>query len=393
MREVVVVGAVRTAIGKFGGSLSGLSAVELGSIVIKEVLQRAKLNPDNINEVIMGNVLSAGLGQNPARQSAVKAELPYHIPAYTVNKVCGSGLKSIHLAAQSIAAGDTDVVVAGGMECMSQSPYLLNKARNGYRMGNGEIVDSMVQDGLWDAFNDIHMGVTAENIAEKLKLNRTELDEFAATSQNKAEAAQAMGKFEAEVVDCSIPQRKGETITFKYDESIRRGTTSATLANLRPVFKKHGIVTAGNSSGISDGAAAVLLMSKEKAEELGLKPMVKIVSNASAGCDPKLMGLGPVPAVQKTLQKAGWETNDVDIFELNEAFAAQSLGVLRELGLSPDIVNVNGGAIALGHPIGASGTRIVVTLLHEMVRSEHKRGIAALCIGGGQGITTAFEKA
>lgn len=392
MREVVIVEAVRTAIGRFGGSLSGISAVDLGSHVIREALNRSGLNPSEVGEVIMGNVLQSGLGQNPARQAAVRAGLPFSIPSFTVNKVCGSGLKSISLAALSIAAGETDIIVAGGMENMTQSPYILKQARHGYRMGNGELIDSMLHDGLWDAFYDIHMGITAENVADHYGLKRPELDEYAAKSQKRAKAAQDQEKFKDEVTPVAVLQRKGEPIIMDQDEDIRPDASVDKLLALKPAFQKDGVVTAGNSSGINDGAAAVIVMSKDKADRLGIKPMVRIAGFASAGCDPKMMGMGPVPAIQKLLHNVGWGIDDVDLFEINEAFASQTLGISIELGLSLDKVNVNGGAIALGHPIGASGTRIVVSLLHEMIRRDVKHGLSSLCIGGGQGIAMAFER-
>lgn len=392
MREVVIVEAVRTAVGSFGGSLADISAVDLGAHVIKETLHRSLIQPSDVEEVIMGNVLQTGLGQNPARQASIRAGLPDSTPAYTVNKVCGSGLKSISLAALSIAAGESDIVLAGGMENMSQAPYYLKQARRGYRMGNGELIDSMLHDGLWDAFYDIHMGMTAEHIVGQYGLTRAELDEYAARSQQRAKAAREEGKFKEEVAAYAIPQKKGEPVLFEQDEDIRPDTKVEKLLSLKPAFKKDGVVTAGNSSGINDGAAAVLLMSKSKADELGIRPLARIAGYASAGCDPRTMGLGPVPAVRKTLQKTGWSMGEVELFEMNEAFAAQTLAVAIELGLPLEKVNVNGGAIALGHPIGASGARIVVTLLHEMMRQDAKRGISSLCIGGGQGIAMAFER-
>ncbi len=387
-RDVVIVSAVRTAIGTFGGALSTVSATELGATVIKEALQRAKLSPDQVDEVIMGNVLQAGLGQNPARQAAIKAGLPHEIPAMTINKVCGSGLKAVHLATQAIQNGDAEIVVAGGMENMSQAPYLLKEARNGFRMGDQKVVDSMIHDGLWCAFNDIHMGITAENICDLYGLSREEQDQFAFESQQKAARAMENGYFEEEIVPVAVPQRKGEARIVDRDEHPRPQTTLADLAKLRPAFKKEGSVTAGNASGINDGAACVVVMSREKAEELQLQPMAVIRGNASAGVDPKIMGIGPVPATKKALQKAGMTMDQIDLIEANEAFAAQSLAVARDLNIDPDKINVNGGAIALGHPIGASGARILVTLLYEMKRKNATGGLATLCIGGGQGVST-----
>lgn len=389
--DVVIVSASRTAIGSFGGTLSSVSAPQLGAVVIKDVLEKANVKAEDVDEVIMGNVLQAGLGQNPARQAAVSAGLPNHIPALTINKVCGSGLKAVHLAAQAIIAGDADVVVAGGMENMSQAPYLSLDARNGMRMGNKSLVDSMINDGLWCAFNDYHMGITAENICDQFGLTREEQDEFAAESQKRAAAAIEAGKFKDEIVPVEVPQRKGDPIVFHTDEYVRAGTTAEQLAKLRPAFKKDGSVTAGNASGINDGAAAVLVMSRKKAEELGVKPLVSVVANASAALDPSVMGLGPVPSTKKALEKAGLSINDIDLVEANEAFAAQSLAVVKELELSSEKVNVNGGAIALGHPIGASGTRVLVTLIHEMQRRNDTYGLATLCIGGGQGVATIVK--
>ena len=391
-REVVIVSAVRTAVGSFNGSLKSVSAPELGSIVIKGAVEKAGLTIDQIEEVIMGNVLQAGLGQNPARQASIKAGVPVSTPAMTINKVCGSGLKTVHLAAQSIMLGDQDIVVAGGMENMSQAPYLLQGAREGLRMGDQNMIDSMVHDGLWCAFNDYHMGVTAENLCEHYNLSREEMDEFAAWSQQKAQAAIEDGRFKDEILPVSIPQRKGDSIVFDTDEYVKPGTTSEKLAKLRPAFKKDGGVTAGNASGINDGAAAVVLMSKEKAEELGIEPLAVIRSNASGGVDPSVMGLGPVPATIKALERAGLSMSQMNLVEANEAFAAQSLAVGRDLEFNKEILNVNGGAIALGHPIGASGTRILVTLLHELKRRDERYGLATLCIGGGQGVTTIVER-
>jgi len=391
MREVVIVSAVRTAIGSFGGSLANVPAVDLGAIVIKEALKRVSLKPEMVDEVIMGMVLQAGLGQNPARQSAVKAGIPVEVPSMTINKVCGSGLKSVMLAAQSIALGESEIVVAGGMESMSQAPYLIKNMRWGTKMGHQEIVDTMIFDGLTDIFNLYHMGITAENIAEMYGITREEQDQFAYESQKKAEEAQKAGKFKDEIVPVEIPTKK-ETIIFDKDEYPRHGTTLEALAKLKPAFKKDGTVTAGNASGINDGAAALVLMTKEKAEELGLKPMAKVVSYASAGVDPKIMGIGPVPATKKALKKAGLTIDDIDLIEANEAFAVQSIAVAKELGFPKEKVNVNGGAVALGHPIGASGARILVTLLYEMARRDAKYGLATLCIGGGQGVSMIVER-
>lgn len=390
--DVVIVSASRTPIGTFGGSLKGISAVELGSIVIKSVLDKAGLDADQIDEVIMGNVLQAGLGQNPARQAAIQAGLSQHVPALTINKVCGSGLKAVHLAAQAIKTGDAEIVIAGGMENMSQAPYLTMEARNGLRMGDKKLVDSMIKDGLWCAFNDYHMGITAENVSEKYQLTREEQDQFAASSQIKAAKAIAEGKFEEEIVPVEIPQRKGETIIFDMDEYVRGDTTAEKLRKLRPAFKKEGSVTAGNSSGINDGAAAVLVMSHRKAVELNLTPLATMIANASAAIDPSIMGLGPIPATKKALKKAGITTNQLDLIEANEAFAAQAIAVTKELQFSKDMINVNGGAIALGHPIGASGARVLVTLLHELKRQNKKYGLATLCIGGGQGVATIIKR-
>lgn len=391
-QEIVIVSAVRTPIGNFSGSLKDVSATKLGAHVIKSALEKAGINPDQVNEVIMGNVLQAGLGQNPARQASIQAGIPQEVPALTINKVCGSGLKAVHLAMQSILAGDADIVVAGGMENMSQAPYLLDGARSGYRMGDQKVVDSIIKDGLWCAFNDYHMGVTAENLCEQYELTREELDQFAAHSQQKAVAAIEAGRFEDEIVPVVIPQRKGDPIVFAQDEFPKAGTTAEKLGGLRPAFKKDGSVTAGNASGINDGAAAVVVMSKQKAEELGLEPLATIRANASAGVDPSIMGIGPVPATKKALEKAGLSIEDINLIEANEAFAAQSLAVGKGLNFNEEILNVNGGAIALGHPIGASGTRILVSLLHELKRRDGRYGLATLCIGGGQGVATVIER-
>ncbi|MGD6781406.1 acetyl-CoA C-acetyltransferase [Sutcliffiella horikoshii] len=389
-KEVVIVSAVRTAIGSFGGAFKDVSAPQLGSVVIKEALAKAGLAPDSVDEVIMGNVLQAGLGQNPARQAAMAAGLPQEVSSMTINKVCGSGLKAVHLATQAILAGDADIVVAGGMENMSQAPYLLKGARDGFKMGDQKLVDTMVADGLTCAFNDYHMGVTAENLCTKYELTREEQDEFAANSQQKAVQAIEDGKFKDEIVPVEVKKKK-EILTIDTDEYPRKGTTAEKLGGLRPAFKKDGSVTAGNASGINDGAAAVVVMSKEKAEELGIKPLVRIVANASSGVDPSIMGIGPVTAVKKAMEKGGKSMEEMDLVEANEAFAAQALAVGKELQFDPEKLNVNGGAIALGHPIGASGTRILVTLIHEMKRREAKKGLATLCIGGGQGVATIIE--
>ncbi|MGE7839205.1 acetyl-CoA C-acetyltransferase [Lysinibacillus sp. NPDC093712] len=390
--EVVIVSAVRTAIGSFQGTLKDVPATTLGSIVIKEALARAGVAGEQVDEVIMGNVLSAGLGQNPARQASIAAGLPHTVPALTINKVCGSGLKAVHLAAQAIVAGDADIIVAGGFENMSQAPYVLKNAREGFRMGDQKVVDTMIHDGLWCAFNDYHMGITAENLCDAYEITREEQDTFAARSQQRAEAAIAAGKFNDEIVAVEIPQRKGDAIIFNQDEFPRAGVTAESLSKLRPAFKKDGSVTAANASGINDGAAAVVVMSKAKALELGIKPMAQISANASSGVDPSIMGTGPVTAVKKALAKANVSLVDVDLIEANEAFAAQSIAVDRELSFNHDKLNVNGGAIALGHPIGASGARILVTLLHEMEKRDAKTGLATLCIGGGQGVATVVQR-
>ncbi len=391
MREVVIVSAVRTAIGSFMGTLSNTPATELGAIVIKEAVNRAGITGDQVDEVIMGNVLQAGLGQGPARQAALKAGLPIEVSSMAINKLCGSGLKAVHLATQAIQTGDAEIVVAGGMENMSLAPYLLSKGRTGYRMGDGKIIDSMIEDGLQCAVNSYHMGVTAENIAEKYGLTREEQDEFSTWSQQKAEAAIKEGKFNEEIVPVLIPQRKGEPIIFDTDEFPRAGVTEEKLAKLKPAFKKDGTVTAGNASGINDGAAALVLMSREKANELNIKPMAVIRGNGTAGVDPSIMGIGPAPATKKAFEKSGLSIEDMDLVEANEAFAAQSLAVGRDLAIPREKLNVNGGAVALGHPIGASGARILVTLLHELKRQDSRYGLATLCIGGGMGIATVVE--
>ncbi|HCX62010.1 acetyl-CoA C-acetyltransferase [Sedimentibacter sp.] len=392
MREVVIVSAARTAIGNFGGSFKDVSAVKLGGIVAEEVLRRANVSPDMVEEVIFGNILQTGLGQNVARQISIAAGIPVEVPSMTINKLCGSGLKTVHLAAQAIMLGDADIILAGGTENMSQAPYFIPNARWGLRMGDGKVVDSMINDGLTDVFNNYHMGITAENLAEKYNLTRAEQDEFAVRSQNRAEKAIKEGKFKDEIVPVEIPQRKGDPIIVDTDEFPRFGVTIESMAKLKPAFKKDGTVTAASSSGINDAAAAVLLMSKEKAEELGIKPLATIVAYANAGVDPSIMGYGPVPATQKALLKANMAVEDVDLIEANEAFAAQSLSVVKGLGLDPEKTNVNGGAIALGHPIGCSGTRILVTLIHEMIKRDAKTGLATLCIGGGQGTALIIKR-
>ncbi|PWU26754.1 acetyl-CoA C-acetyltransferase [Pseudomonas sp. RW407] len=392
MQDVVIVAATRTAIGSFQGSLANIPAHELGAIVIRELLQRSGVKPEQVDEVILGQVLTAGAGQNPARQAAIAAGLPHEVPALTLNKVCGSGLKALHLAAQAIRCGDAEVVIAGGQENMSLSPYVLPKARTGLRMGHAQLVDSMIVDGLWDAFNDYHMGITAENLADKYGIGREAQDAFAAASQQKAVAAIEAGRFRDEIVPVSIPQRKGEALSFDTDEQPRAGTTAEALAKLKPAFRKDGSVTAGNASSLNDGAAAVLLMSAAKAKALGLPVLARIAAYASAGVDPAIMGIGPVSATRRCLDKAGWQLGELDLVEANEAFAAQSLAVGKELGWDAAKVNVNGGAIALGHPIGASGCRVLVSLLHEMLRRDAKKGLATLCIGGGQGVALALVR-
>jgi len=391
-KEVVIISAVRSAIGSFLGSLKDVPATDLGATVIKEALKRAGVAPESVDEVIMGNVLQAGLGQNPARQAAMKAGLPETIPSLTINKVCGSGLKAVHLARQAIVAGDADIIVAGGMENMSQAPYIMNNAREGFKMGEQKIIDSMISDGLWCAFNDYHMGVTAENLCDRYSITREEQDNFSAKSQQKASAAIEAGTFAEEIVDIEIPQRKGDPVIFNQDEYVKAGTTADKLGKLRPAFRKEGSVTAGNASGINDGAAAFVIMSKEKADELGLTPLATITANANAGVDPSVMGIGPVAAVKKALTKANMQLSEIDLIEANEAFAAQAIAVDKELGFDEEKLNVNGGAIALGHPIGASGARILVSLLHEMKRRDAKSGLATLCIGGGQGVATIVTR-
>lgn len=392
MNEVAIVAATRTAIGSFQGALATVSAVELGAAVIRRLLAQTGLDPAQVDEVILGQVLTAGSGQNPARQSAIKAGLPHAVPALTLNKVCGSGLKAIHLGAQAIRCGDAEVVIAGGQENMSLAPYVLPSARTGQRMGHGQMLDSMITDGLWDAFNDYHMGITAENLVEAYGLTREQQDAFAAESQRKALAAIGSGRFDDEITPIHIPQRKGEPTVFATDEQPRPGTTAEALGKLRPAFRKDGSVTAGNASTLNDGAAAVLLMSVAKAQALGLPILARITAYASAGVDPAVMGIGPVSATRRCLDKAGWQMQDLDLIEANEAFAAQALAVGQELQWDASRVNVNGGAIALGHPIGASGCRVLVTLLHEMLKRDAHKGLATLCIGGGQGVALAIER-
>ena len=393
MRDIAILAATRTAIGAFQGGLSSLPAQALGAHLIGAILRDTGVAPQQIDEVILGQILTAGSGQNPARQAAVQAGLPYDVPSMAINKLCGSGLKAVHLAAQAIALGDADLVLAGGQESMSLAPYVLPKARTGLRLGHAQLEDSLIRDGLWDAFNDYHMGITAENLAERYGITRAQQDAFAADSQRKAAEAIAAGRFQDEITPISIPQRKGDPVLFDTDEQPRAGTTAEALAKLRPAFKKDGTVTAGNASTINDGAAVLLLASAQKAEALGLPVLAWIRGYASAGVDPAVMGIGPVPATQKTLNKAGWRIGDLDLIEANEAFAAQALAVNQELGWDTARVNVNGGAIALGHPIGASGARILVTLVHELIRRDARKGLATLCIGGGQGVAIAIESA
>ena len=391
-REVVIVSATRTAVGSFGGSLAKLSAIDLGVIAAKDAIKKAGISPTIIEEVLIGNILSAGLGQNVARQISINAGIPETTPALTINKLCGSGLRTVIMAAQFIALGDADVILAGGTENMSNAPYLIKKARFGYKMGNGEIIDSMINDGLTDAFGGYHMGVTAENIAERWSFTREEQDLFSAKSQNKAEKAQNEGRFKDEIVPIELPQRKGDPIIFDQDEFIRLGVTQDKLSNLRPAFKKGGTVTAGNSSGINDGASMILVMSREKADELDLKPLAKIISYGNAALDPSIMGYGPVPATKKALKMANLSMNDIDLIEANEAFAAQALAVKKDLNIPEERLNVNGGAIAIGHPVGASGARILTTLIYEMKRRKYNLGLATLCIGGGQGSALIIER-
>ena len=396
MEDIVIVSAARTAVGKFGGALAKTPATELGAAVVKAVLERSKLSADQINEligeVIMGQVLTAGVGQNPARQTVLKAGLPQGVPGLTINAVCGSGLKAVMLAAQAVATGDSEIVIAGGQESMSLSPHVLNGSRDGQRMGDWKMIDSMIVDGLWDVYNQYHMGITAENVAKKFGITRDMQDALALASQTKAAAAQDAGRFKDEIVPFSIAQKKGDPIIFASDEFINRKTTAEVLAGLRPAFDKAGGVTAGNASGLNDGAAAVMVMTAKKAAALGLTPLARIASYATTGLDPATMGMGPVPASTKALARAGWRAGDLDVLEINEAFAAQACAVNNEMGWDTSKVNVNGGAIAIGHPIGASGCRILVTLLHEMVRSSSKKGIASLCIGGGMGVALCLER-
>jgi len=392
MTDVVIVAAGRTAVGSFNGTLAKITAADLGAHVIRHLLARSGVKPEQVSEVILGQVLTGGAGQNPARQALIKAGLPEMIPAMTINKVCGSGLKATHLAAQAIKSGDAEIVIAGGQESMSLAPHLLQGSRDGFRMGDAKLVDSMVLDGLWDVYNQYHMGVTAENVAKKYGVTREEQDAFAAASQQKAEAAQKAGRFKDEIIPLEIPQRKGPAVVFDVDEYPKAGTTAEKLAGLKPAFDKAGTVTAGNASGINDGAAAVIMMSAKKAQELGLKPLVRIAAYSSAGVDPKIMGMGPVPASKLVLSKAGWTKDSPDLMEINEAFAAQAIAVNKEMGWDTKKINVNGGAIAIGHPIGASGCRILVTLIHELIKRDAKKGLASLCIGGGMGVALAVER-
>ena len=391
MKEVVIVAARRTAVGAFGGSLAAIPASDLGALVIKDILSSTGVAPDQVDEVLLGQVLTAGVGQNPARQASIKGGLPASVPAMTINKVCGSGLKAIHLATQAILCGDADLILAGGQENMSASPHVLPNSRNGQRMGDWKAIDTMVHDGLWDAFNDYHMGITAENLAEKYGITREEMDKFAAQSQQNAANAIKEGKFKSQIVPVEIPQRKGDPVVFDTDENPREVTVEK-LASMKPAFKKDGTVTAGNASSLNDGAAVVMICSAEKAKELGLEPLARIAAYANAAVDPAIMGIGPAPATRRCLEKAGWSLDDLDLAEANEAFAAQALSVNKELGWDVSKVNVNGGAIALGHPIGASGCRVLVSLLHEMIARDAKKGLATLCIGGGQGVALAIER-
>jgi acetyl-CoA C-acetyltransferase len=392
MTDIVIVAAGRTAVGSFNGALAKIPAADLGAHVIKGLLARTGVKAEDVSEVILGQVLTGGAGQNPARQAVIKAGLPSMVPGMTINKVCGSGLKATHLAAQAIACGDARIVIAGGQENMSLAPHVLPGSRDGFRMGDAKLVDSMILDGLWDVYNQYHMGVTAENVAKKYGITREDQDAFAAASQQKAEAAQKAGRFKDEILALEIPQKKGPALVFDTDEYPKAGTTAEKLAGLRPAFDKAGTVTAGNASGINDGAAAVMMMSAATAKELGLKPLARIAAYSSAGIDPTIMGMGPVPASQLCLRKAGWTKDSPDLMEINEAFAAQAIAVNREMGWDTSKINVNGGAIAIGHPIGASGCRILVTLLHEMIRRDAKKGLASLCIGGGMGVALAIER-
>ncbi len=391
MNDVVITAALRTPVGKFGGSIAKVPAADLGAGVIRALLAQTGIKPEQISEVIMGQVLTAGIGQNGARQASIRAGVPDGVPAMTINKVCGSGLKATHLAAQAIQCGDAEIIIAGGQENMSAAPHVLQGSRDGFRMGDTKLIDSMISDGLWDAFNNYHMGTTAENVARQFGISRRDQDEFAAVSQQKAEAAQKAGKFKAEIAPVEVPGKKGPTL-FENDEYIRYGTTAQALGELKPAFSKDGSITAGNASGINDGAAAVVMMSAAKARELGLTPLARVKAYASAGVDPKIMGMGPVPATQRCLSKAGWTPQELDLMEINEAFAAQAIAVNRQIGWDTSKINVNGGAIAIGHPIGASGCRILVTLLHEMARRDAKKGLASLCIGGGMGVALAIER-
>ena len=393
MDDIVIVAAGRTAVGKFGGSLGRIPAPELGAHVIKGVLDRAGIKPEQVSEVIMGQVLTAGAGQNPARQSTIKSGIPVAVPAMTINVVCGSGLKAVMLAAQSIANGDSEIVVAGGQENMTAAPHVLPGSRDGFRMGDAKMVDSMIVDGLWDVYNQYHMGTTAENVAKEFSISREMQDEFAVASQNKAEAAQKAGRFKDEILPFPIPQKKGEPVPFETDEFVRHGVKVDALSGLRPAFSKDGSVTAANASGLNDGAAAVVVMSAAKAKELGLKPLAKIKSFATTGLEPKIMGMGPVSASKRALEKAGWKADELDLMEVNEAFAAQACAVNQQMGWDTSKINVNGGAIAIGHPIGASGARILVSLLYEMQRRDAKKGLASLCIGGGMGVALCVERA
>ena len=391
MDEIVIVAAARTGVGKFGGALAKIPATDLGAHVIKGLLAQTGIDPALISEVILGQVLTAGVGQNAARQAVIRGGLPDHVPAMTINKVCGSGLKATHLAAQALRCGDAEIIIAGGQENMSASPHVLNNSRDGFRMGDAKLTDTMIVDGLWDVYNQYHMGVTAENVAKKFNISRAEQDEFALASQNKAEAAQKAGKFKDEILPLEIAGKKS-SIIFDSDEYIKAGSTLEALSSLRPAFNKEGTVTAGNASGINDGAAAVMMMSASKAAQLGLTPLVRIRAYASSGLDPSIMGMGPVSASQLCLKRAGWTPKDLDLMEINEAFAAQAIAVNKEMGWDTSKINVNGGAIAIGHPIGASGCRVLVTLIHEMIRRDAKRGLASLCIGGGMGVALAIER-
>ncbi len=392
MSDIVIAGGLRTAIGKFGGALARVPAPELGATVIRALLERSGVRPEDVSEVILGQVLTAGSGQNPARQASIRAGLPHAIPAMTINKVCGSGLKAVMLAAQAIRCGDADIVIAGGQENMSASPHVLPGSRDGFRMGDAKLVDTMIVDGLWDVYHQYHMGTTAENVAKQYGISRAQQDEFAVASQNKAEAAQKAGRFNGEIVPVMIPQRKGDPVAFAVDEFVKPGTTLDSVSGLKPAFAKDGSVTAANASGINDGGAALLVMTDERAAKLGLTPLAKIRAYASSGVDPAIMGMGPVPASRRCLEKAGWKAADLDLMEINEAFAAQACAVNKEMGWDTSKINVNGGAIALGHPIGASGARVLVTLLHEMARRDARRGLASLCIGGGMGVALAVER-